>query len=575
MTVSTTARKTTPAVGNGSNKAWPFTFPVYNASDLKVYLVTVATGDVAQVLTDFSVSLNPDQEASPGGTITYPVVAAAITSAYKVQVVRDSPKTQATAFTFGGNFSEESVEAAMDVLATQLQEVSEAVSRAIQLRLSDTSGAATDLPTLIANYYLAVNSAGDGLTLAQNVDATTVTISSWIENNILNAANGAAVLAAIGGVGLSSNNVFTGKNDFQSTVALQKGANLTVADVAAGVLTLPDDGNFHDFTDGTNFAEITTLGGNARIQIHFSAGGNVLTHNATNLPLIGKANITTEANDVAEFTEYAAGDWRMTAYHRASGATVVPTVEDLTPVGTFEDLSIDCATGGVDTLTILCTRLILKNTALQSIAKSIGGGGLTPDITVSGANGLDTGSVTLNKWYSIWVIYNPTTDVSAGLFSTSFTNPTVPAGYTYKARVGFVITDGSSKLRPFYQKGKSVYPREVRLAKSGSFTTTGWANLSLSGMVPGIYFEEVWGLFGLDTTTPYPAVAAGYSALWGPVIPEVFCTTQAGGATTYGGFYASHTVYWSFTLRGIPNNQLYYFCNDASADLYITGWRYL
>ena len=49
---------------------------------------------------------------------------------------------------------------------------------------------------------------------------------------------------------------------------------------------------------------------------------------------------------------------------------------------------------------------------------------LTVDITVSGVNGLDTGSEAASTWYYIWVIYNGTT--VAGLLSTSATAPTMP-----------------------------------------------------------------------------------------------------------------------------------------------------
>lgn len=74
------------------------------------------------------------------------------------------------------------------------------------------------------------------------------------------------------------------------------------------------------------------------------------------------------------------------------------------------------------------------------------------DITASaGANALDAGSVASATWYSVWVIYNGTT--VAGLLSLSATAPTLPSGYTFKARVGWVRTDGSSHLLRTLQLG--------------------------------------------------------------------------------------------------------------------------
>jgi hypothetical protein len=71
---------------------------------------------------------------------------------------------------------------------------------------------------------------------------------------------------------------------------------------------------------------------------------------------------------------------------------------------------------------------------------------LTADITTSGANGLDTGSVAASTLYYIYVIYNPTTDTQAGLFSLSATTPTLPADYTFYEPIGKVLTDSGSLL---------------------------------------------------------------------------------------------------------------------------------
>ena len=76
---------------------------------------------------------------------------------------------------------------------------------------------------------------------------------------------------------------------------------------------------------------------------------------------------------------------------------------------------------------------------------------LTIDLTASGANGLDTGSEASGTIYAYWVIYNPTTNIVAGLVSVSFTSPTMPSGYTYKRLVSFARNDGSSNLLIFYQ----------------------------------------------------------------------------------------------------------------------------
>jgi hypothetical protein len=68
---------------------------------------------------------------------------------------------------------------------------------------------------------------------------------------------------------------------------------------------------------------------------------------------------------------------------------------------------------------------------------------------------LDAGSIAADSWYCLWVIGkctasdNVVTDVAA-LASLSFTNPTLPTGYTHRRRVSFFRTDGSADIKPFY-----------------------------------------------------------------------------------------------------------------------------
>lgn len=79
---------------------------------------------------------------------------------------------------------------------------------------------------------------------------------------------------------------------------------------------------------------------------------------------------------------------------------------------------------------------------------------LTIDSAVTGANGCDVIAI-VNTWYHAFVIYNPTTNTTAGLISESATAPTLPTGYSMKAYVGSVYRSGSS-FRSFYQRGTIV-----------------------------------------------------------------------------------------------------------------------
>lgn len=77
---------------------------------------------------------------------------------------------------------------------------------------------------------------------------------------------------------------------------------------------------------------------------------------------------------------------------------------------------------------------------------------LTIDCGVTGANGLDAGSLANATWYHVFAIAK-TDGTSAGLASTSVSAPTMPSGYTLKRRIGSFLTDGSAHIIAFTQYG--------------------------------------------------------------------------------------------------------------------------
>jgi hypothetical protein len=80
---------------------------------------------------------------------------------------------------------------------------------------------------------------------------------------------------------------------------------------------------------------------------------------------------------------------------------------------------------------------------------------LTVNCAITGANGLDTGTLAAGTWYYFYVIYNGTT--VAGLASVSSTSPTMPGGYTYRKMVGAIKTDGSSHFYRVRQYGSRCW----------------------------------------------------------------------------------------------------------------------
>ncbi len=68
-------------------------------------------------------------------------------------------------------------------------------------------------------------------------------------------------------------------------------------------------------------------------------------------------------------------------------------------------------------------------------------------------NKLDTGARANSTWYHVFVIKKDSDGSGDFLFSLSASAPTMPGGYTYKRRIGSVLTDGSGNITAFTQDG--------------------------------------------------------------------------------------------------------------------------
>ena len=116
---------------------------------------------------------------------------------------------------------------------------------------------------------------------------------------------------------------------------------------------------------------------------------------------------------------------------------------------------------------------------------------LTADITVSGANGLDTGSEAASTWYSVWAIAKSSDGTAASLLSVSATSPTMPSGYDKKRRLGWVKNTAASNFLPFLavlMGGRSrVYQWDINSSVPevlSAGTATSFTNIDLSGFIP-------------------------------------------------------------------------------------------
>ena len=179
MTVPATARRAGPYNGNGSTTSFSFSFKTFAAGDLQVTR-TSATGleSVLVLNSDYSVTLNPDQDASPGGTITYPISGAALAIGEKLTIVGDLEYDQTTDLLGGGAFNARVIEDTLDRIVIQIQQLEERLDRALSLPVS--AAASTVLPVPSANKVIAWDSAAGALVNRDAGDfASAVAYANW------------------------------------------------------------------------------------------------------------------------------------------------------------------------------------------------------------------------------------------------------------------------------------------------------------------------------------------------------------------------------------------------------------
>lgn len=204
---------------------------------------------------------------------------------------------------------------------------------------------------------------------------------------------------------------------------------------------------------------------------------------------------------------------------------------------------------------------------------------LSINSAASGANGLDTGSIAGSTWYSVWVGYNPATNTAIGLLSLSNSAPTMPSGYTFKARISRVRTDGTANKYPLGMK-QANRKAQYLVASGGNLT-------ALPQMVTGAQGNlgtPTWVSVAVDNFVPDTATA----------IDVVSHIPNAGGGAA-GNMAAPNNSYGAYNSGSNPpplvnfpfvnsgamavrqtmtlESANIYFAGQGTQSLYCAGWE--
>lgn len=144
--INVTNRKSGPYVGTGSNSSFPFDFKVFSPADVMVVIADETGQEHTAVITsEYTVTLNPDQDTAPGG---YVVTTSPLAAGRKLGITSAVEAKQLVQLTNLGGFYPEVINAALDRLTILVQQLAEKMTRAIVVGLTsnvDTHELVTDL----------------------------------------------------------------------------------------------------------------------------------------------------------------------------------------------------------------------------------------------------------------------------------------------------------------------------------------------------------------------------------------------------------------------------------------------
>lgn len=196
MTVSAAPALAGPFDGNDAATSFPFDFKIFADSDLRVVLRDTLTAEYLLTLdVDYSVSMNPDQNADPGGSISYPLSGSPLATGERLTISTGLQLSQQTVFTNLGKFFPATVEDTFDRLTMLLRQIQAESVRAIRVPVS-LSDVLTDLPTPVAGAALVWNE--DGTALVNGVPTESLIAISSFMANVIQAVDAAEARSDIG-----------------------------------------------------------------------------------------------------------------------------------------------------------------------------------------------------------------------------------------------------------------------------------------------------------------------------------------------------------------------------------------
>ncbi|KPA99320.1 phage tail protein [Pseudomonas asplenii] len=255
-------------------------------------------------------------------------------------------------------------------------------------------------------------------------------------------------------------------------------------------------------------------------------------------------------------------------------AALVAQVQNLQRVaiaGAYKGLTAS-ASGQSSLVNVAADQLVVGNDASFKVLSALS---LSINSAVIGVNGLDSGALAASNWYSVWVIWSSASGV-AGLLSLSATAPTLPSGYTHKARVGWVRTDATANKYPF--RFSQVGGRVGYIVTAGTNVTayptiaSGIASPAVAASISGVVPPSA-SMIKLTGGTTSGQINVSPSAAFSSAVNQYLSTSYLTAAPIAGGYNSGGPV---TTIHGellIEGSSVMYGSTATTGILQCMGWE--
>lgn len=229
------------ATGNGVTTSWPFAFSCLDEATLEVYTYEISTGALTGPLSDslYTVSGVPGSS----GAVEYPLVGSPLASTHKIIIQRIVDLLQPSTFSNAAGFDPATLTLRLDDIVRQVQQVNDAVSRAVKVDVSGVDNPddfMDDMDTAVAAAAASAAAAATAKTNAETAEtnAETAMAAAQIAETNAETAETNAELAETNAAASAAAAAISAEAAENSIAAIPYAFSTTTADADPGAGTL-------------------------------------------------------------------------------------------------------------------------------------------------------------------------------------------------------------------------------------------------------------------------------------------------------------------------------------------------